>query len=253
MITIPTSELLGLLSDAIPFANPDDDLPLLNSVRVEWDGRRLHAQATDRYRVAWSQWDQEDMFTQWGGVDDGWVALVPLAAAKGLVKNYRLPAKEAVRCPLTVELDWTKLTVKRSGATGHDELTTTIDGLPPETSTQYPDLRALLANHDTTWPVRGLSFTAKLLADFAKVRPRGSLEMSFTGQKTPVLVSIGERFRGAIMPVRPADPSRSDDDPPPALVAEPRGDEPAEGEPATEVVETEPLFVANPEPGDHQP
>lgn len=259
MITVPTSELLGLLSDVIPFADQNDDLPLLNSVRVEWSGRRLHAQATDRYRVAWSQWDpdddpdedvQEDMFTDWGGMDDAWNVLVPLPAAKSLVKNYKLPAKEAVRCALTVELDWTRLTVKRSGETGHDELTTVIECVPPETSTQFPDLRALLAKHDTTWQVRGLSFTAKLLADFAKVRPRGSLEMRFTGQKTPVLVSIGERFSGAIMPVRPADPSRASDEPAPALVEAPETDEPAES--VAEAVEMEPLFAAGPdlEPND---
>jgi hypothetical protein len=78
VITISTASCWACFSDVVPFADQDDDLPLLNAVRVEWDGRRLHAQATDRYRVAWSQWDpdddpdedvQEDMFTQWGGPD----------------------------------------------------------------------------------------------------------------------------------------------------------------------------------------
>jgi hypothetical protein len=34
------------------------------------------------------------------------------------------------------------------------------------------------------------------------VRPRGPLELKFTGDRTPVLVTIGERFVGAISPVR---------------------------------------------------
>jgi hypothetical protein len=71
----------------------------------------------------------------------------------------------------------------------------------------------------------------------------------FTGQKTPVLVSIGERFSGAIMPVRPADPSRADEEPTPVLVEAPEVDELDDGEPATEAV-TEPLFDAGSESED---
>jgi hypothetical protein len=68
-----------------------------------------------------------------------------------------------------------------------------------------PNIRELLADNDTIAPVTGLAFGAKFLADFAKVRPRGPLEMTFTGPQRLVHVAIGKRFTGAIMPTRVGD------------------------------------------------
>jgi hypothetical protein len=60
----------------------------------------------------------------------------------------------------------------------------------------------VLANHDAVTPVKEIAFTAKWLADFAKVRPRGPLELGFTGPESLVHVTVGNRFMGAITPVR---------------------------------------------------
>lgn len=231
MITIPTGELTGLLSDVIPFAYPDDDLPMLNGVRMEWDGGRLHAMTTDRYRIGWSQWDpdddpdediQEDMFTRWGGDDDACNIVISLADAKALVKNFKLPVREAVACPLTLDFGWERLTVARAASTGYSALSNSVEAAG-EVTNEYPDLRQILANQDALLSVRGVNFTPKLLADFAKVRPRGSMEMRFTGPKSLVHVSIGERFVGAIMPVRPASPPAEQEAP---KKPEPNPDEP---------------------------
>lgn len=204
-ITIPTGDLVGILSDAIPFACPDDDYPTIHAVRLEWSGTTLHALATDRYRIGWSAWDpdddpveerQEDLFTAWGGADDPWQATITLDDAKHLVKTYKLAGKGVYYVPLTVEPTPRGVRVQRSKDTGHSAISTVVEDL----FVPYPNLRELLAHNDTVAPVTGGSFNAKYLADFAKVRPRGPLHMQFTDGRF-VHLSIGDRFVGAIMAV----------------------------------------------------
>lgn len=209
MITIPTGDFVGLLADVIPFAGTDDDIPTINCVRLEWSGTRLDALATDRYRIAISQWEpgdvgedeaiQDDLFSEWGSGDDPWRTTIDLNDAKELVKVFKLGEKE-YSVPLTVDYEFgrARFTVKRAKETGHSAITIVLE----TTEVEFPDVRALLAKNDTLEPVTSLGFTARLLADFGKVRPRGPLELSFTGEQGLTLVAIGERFHGAIMPVR---------------------------------------------------
>jgi hypothetical protein len=208
-ITIPTRDLCGIIADAIPFALPDDDLPALAAVRVEWDATRLHAMATDGYRVGWSTWDpddappadeQPDLFTEPGGADDPWHAYLPVADARALVAAYKLPPKEA-GCPLSVGMLDGLFTVARVRESGHPALTMTIAGV---TGIEPPDIRALLAGHTAVEPVKEIAYTGRWLADFgAKVRQTGPLRLTFCDRIT--LVNIGERFTGAIVPVRDGD------------------------------------------------
>lgn len=206
MILVPTGELTGVLGDVVPFACPDNDLPSLNCVRLEWDGTMLHALATDRFRIAWSGWhpddqpdqdSQDDLFTTWGGADEPWQATICLDDAKELVKVFKLPTKEQ-RVPLTLSLDREQVTVRRDRDTGYTALRLDI----PDKLAEFPDVRKLLSDSDKVEPVTGLKFNAKYLADFSKVRPRSPLELSFTGTAGLAHVSIGKRFTGAIMPVR---------------------------------------------------
>ncbi len=202
---IPTGDLTGILADVIPFASPDDDLPMDNAVQLSWEAGMLHARATDRYRMACSGWHpddeplgefQDDLFTKWGGGDDPWRAVLPLADAKAVVSAYKLGAKEQW-VPLTVECDGTQVKVVRSRDAGYSAITMVVQSLVGEA----PDIPKMLANHDRIIPVAGLAYTAKWLADFAKVRPRGPLELTFTGATKATLVTIGSRFTGAITPV----------------------------------------------------
>lgn len=211
MITIATADLVGILADCVPFASPDDELPGINSVRLDWDGKRLHAMSTDRYRVAISTWDpddgpehdaQDDLFTSWGSGDDAWSAVLQLDDAKDLIKVFKLGPKEG-QTPLTVDYDVpnARLKVARSRDTGYSALTAVM----PAQLVEFPNVRGQLAKHDVVEAVRGLSYQAKYLADFAKVRQRGALEFTFTGVTGLTHVAIGKRFVGAIMPVRTAD------------------------------------------------
>lgn len=212
-VTIPTGDLCGILADTIPFALPGDDLPILNSVRLEWDGEQLHAMATDRYHIGWSTWrpddqpdtdgdQQDDLFTEWGSGDNPWHLYIPLADAKDIVSNYKLPPKER-GAALTVGHDWAasgqQLTVDRSRLTGHSALRMVVAGAVGD---DFPDLRKLLADASTARPVKDIGFTPRYLADFAKVRPRGPLRMTFTGEGKLVHVTIGDRFVGAIQSVK---------------------------------------------------
>jgi len=215
-ITIPTGDLVGILSDAIPFAFPDDILPELHCVRLEWDGETLHTLATDRYRVGWSQWTpgdidpddaaQDDLFTEWGSGDEPWATSIGLADAKELVKVFKLGPKEA-NTPIVVdhfaEHDRTK--VIRSRETGHSAITVVADGLG--LTFPFPDVRAQLAKADRVKATRKAVYRADYLADFAKVRARGPMQLTFTGGLTHV--AIGKRFVGAIMPQRDDEPIRS--------------------------------------------
>lgn len=207
MITIPTAELVGLLSDTIPFAHPDKNEDVLRSVRIDWDGRMLHATATDRARIGWARWHpddapdvdyQDDLFVDLGGHDTPWTAVIGLDDAKDAVKMFKLPAKEG-HAPLTVDLQRGQLRVSRSRDTGHSAITHVMRDA---TIGDYPDSRTAFDDLPGLDFVDRLAFTAAYLADFAKVRPRGPLAMRFAGPDRLVHVQIGERFSGLIMPVR---------------------------------------------------
>lgn len=210
-VTIPTSELVGLLGDAAPFASQDEELPMLNVVRLEWDGSQLHTMSTDQFRIAWSTWDPDDdpdsprqdsLFTEWGGDDDPWHVYVRLSDVKDIVSAYKLPAKQG-GTPLALErwvdAEGVHLTIERSSLTGHSSITMVVRAVAVDPE---PDLRGLLARADTITAVQSLAYTAGLLADFARVRQRGPLRLTFTGKTKLTLVEIGQRFVGAIQPVK---------------------------------------------------
>lgn len=209
MLTIPTAELVGLLSDVIPFAHTDKDLPDVNSVLLEWDGDRLHAQATDQYSAGWCTWDpdddqpggdndgpvQDDLFTEWGSDDLRWRVLITLADAAEAVKVFKLPAKEG-RTPLHVAVEYNRLTIKRGKETGHSAITCAYQ---TRLHHAVPDLEAaFVVFHTRVEPTRAVLFDAQRLAAFAKVRPHAPLELLAAGAGGTAVVHIGSRFTGAI-------------------------------------------------------
>lgn len=208
-ITVPTGDLTGILADVIPFAGTDKDFPTLNVVRLEWDGRMLHALATDRYQIGTSAWHpdddppgeaQDDLFTEWGGADEPWVATVALDDAKDLVAAYKLGPKER-QVPLTVDanIPCREIKVVRSRDTGHSAITMVVR----DQFSEFPDVRAFLVETAAVpEAVETINLDARRLANFAKVRQFGPIEMTFGGPKRPTRVAIGNRFVGAVMPVR---------------------------------------------------
>lgn len=208
MITIPTAEFVGLISDVQNFAFPKDDLPDLNVVRIEWDGDMLHTAATDSMRCARSSWHPDDdpanakatqgaMFTVYGGADERWVVFAALADAKELVKIYKLSDKEG-QIPLTLDYEDGRLRVRRSRDTGHSAITTLVESRMVE----FPDLRKMLDVAPELQGVEEIHYVGRHLADFGTVRQRGAMRMSFCGLRNATRVTIGERFVGTIRPER---------------------------------------------------
>ncbi len=210
MITIPTVELVGLLSDVIPMAGKDTDELDLNCVRLSWDGEKLHAQATNRHITGWSTWDpddspaqdhQGDLLNQWGGTDAPWAATIALADATHLVKTYKLGGKRWF-VPLTIECTDAGVRIVRSKDHGHSVISTVVK----DRFVEFPRVDELLAETNVagkTANASALSFNPKHLAAFGKVREHGDgkVDLRFTGPAGLVHVYIGTRFRGGIQPV----------------------------------------------------
>lgn len=205
-ITIPTAELVGLLVDTTPFAFPEDELPSINAVQLHWDGQQLHALATDRYRIAVSTYDQDDppiedsqdaLGVLWGGADEPWQISIPLHSAEHLIKVFKLPKKRG-QVPVVLDNIDGRLKLRRDREPGVDAITVTVDGLMEP----FPNVRALLSTCDVAAKTTSIAYNPLFLADFARVRQRGPIEMTFTGDTSPTLVTIGARFEGAIMPIR---------------------------------------------------
>lgn len=212
-ITIPTAEFVGLINDVAPFAFPKDDLPDVNVVRLEWDGDMLHTTATDTMRAARSSWHPDDdphnaknvqdaMFTVYGGADDRWALIAGLADAKELVKIYKLSDKEA-QSPLTLDYDGGRLKVRRSRDTGHQAITTIVEGRMVE----FPDVGKLLDAEPRIEGVEEIHYAGRHLADFGTVRQRGTMRLTFGGPTRATRVTIGDRFLGTIRPERMGDRS----------------------------------------------
>lgn len=209
MITISTGDLTGMLSDVIPFALDADELPHLQCVHLYWDGRMLHAQATDTRRIAWASWHpddeplgkhQDDLFTEFGGADDPWSILLPLAGAAELVKVYKLTWKHQ-RSPLVVDVLDNRCTVVRTSMTGHTAITTVVEARQLEYP--WPDVEGVLASADVIGAATGVAYNSGGLADFAHVRG-DTTHLRFTGPEGQALTHItkGNRFVGALIPVK---------------------------------------------------
>lgn len=216
MITIPTSDLVGVLGDVIHFSDPDEENPITNALRLEWDGDMLHALATDRYVIGCSRWnaddapadEQEALLPKWGGADNPWGITLRRSDAEDIIKNYKLGGKQGY-VPVTLDCFEDRLRIKRNKVAGHSELTQDIDG----SEFEFPNVRALLTATNLPDTIDGIGFDPKKLALFSKVRPRAHMHMTFTGTNKPTHVSIGERFTGAIMPFREKEEETTKDTP----------------------------------------
>jgi hypothetical protein len=223
-IRIPTRDLVGILSDAIPFAATDKDDVVRRSVRIAWDGETLSAQATDGRHFAWSTWHPDDeipeeaagdlvdspgLVDNFGGDDtDAWSCVIALDDAKTLVKDYRLPPKQGLT-PLSVEGRPHALTVRRDKDTGLSAKTTRIEALALDQQAGFPDMAKLLRQRAVSAPVtHRIAFSAERLAHFGKVRAVDSMELELTEEveltecAAMAVVRIGERFVGGIVPVK---------------------------------------------------
>lgn len=238
MITIPTTELIGGLTDVLPtISNPKSELA---GVKIAWDGDALHFTVYDVLSGATVQWvpgegsesesDEDDETADdvnWGGDDAPWATWISLAQAKEILKLFTLPAK-LWRFPVTLKcsLSGDRLTVERTDSPKGERLLS-LPGYP-EMLRKMPDVRGVAGSFSETTPTAYLRFAGPRLAALGAVRYHGAMVLTHgADDDAPVCVTMGSRFVGFIYQtqaksVRPysflrdgsglhAGPARSDD------------------------------------------
>lgn len=215
MLTIPTSELIGLLTDVLGFT------PVVNSdprrgVLIEWDGEALHASAYDVLSAGRSSWTPGDGMEgtltdtdapvsaeTFGGEDPAWKAFVTFDDVKAITTTFKVAAK-LWWIPLTVKISPTgsKLTVERSGEFGKPAALVTVK-VDRDVTDKFPSVyRAwrYLQDSEVEDPIGSVSFSPYRLAAFGTVRSHGTLLLEFAGEEGAVAASMGNRFVGFIFP-----------------------------------------------------
>lgn len=253
MITMSTMELRGMLADVIPFASTADDDPAFNCIRLEWDGEKLIAQASDRFRMAQLTWtadeetydddaDSEALIALYGA-EDGLPAFkvrIGLADAQNVVRAFTLkgPKKQFAPVGIVIETEsvsdntytvrftraaggdaWTALTFKAAARGASRAYSDDIpEGDLTTVLTEYRDIAESLAkvpeNQFTEAHIPRVAFTAKLIAGWAKARDHGPVEMSFTGADRTIWWKMGHRYEGTIQPIRANKPKPAAEDVP---------------------------------------
>ncbi|MEU3452125.1 hypothetical protein ABZ671_00580 [Micromonospora sp. NPDC006766] len=211
-VFVPSGDFTGLLADVIPLAGQDKEIPETFAVRVQWDGEQLHAMATDDTRMGVSSWhpddlpeaaEQEGVFARRGGQCRPWSVVIGLPDAALMAKTFKVSEKNWW-VPLALDYvegitDTAKLRVARNTDCGMPGLSMTVLDRPVD----LPDVRKLLDVVPPEREVSRIKFNGELLAGFGQVRQRGGgLEFTFSGPDSMTLVTVGERFRGGIQPVR---------------------------------------------------
>jgi len=182
-----------VIAAVLPHASGDTTLPTLNSIRIELDGHRFLAMATDRYslgvcRADLKTWDEKAKRAK------PVTAQLPPSDLKRLFTFLR-PTR-------TVPADWT-LTA--------DALTVVADGnsltIHAAEGENYPKWRSLFDSVVKTDAAPGtdMAFTPRVVDHFhksAKALGHVSMRWRFTTPLKPVIVEIGEDFVGMLMPCR---------------------------------------------------
>jgi hypothetical protein len=217
MLTIPTSELIGLLTDVLGFVPVVKDDPR-HGVLIEWDGDALHASAYDVLSAGRSTWtpgeglegtteiDENDTIRpNWGGDDPAWKAFVSLDDVKDIVKTFKV-ANKLWWLPLSVKISPTggKLTVERAGDFGKPAALVTV-AVDHDVTAKFPDVRKAFEGMYDEWhalddTIDTITFSPYRLAAFGTVRSHGTLVLRFAGEQGAVSASMGSRFIGFIFP-----------------------------------------------------
>jgi hypothetical protein len=209
---IPTADLIGTIGDAKVFISSDKEDVERRCVHLHWTGDLWHASAIDGIRAAVSSWSPDDQPEKdvqgelgfvWGG-GDPFEIILSIDDAEHLLAAAK-PVKGLEYVPLVLDCDGFQLTVKRAKQTRLPGFTLGYDGM----AHAFPDVRAILVEAMAkAEPVKEMWFNLKYLATFAEVRQRGGpAKYTFAGPNHLAVMEIGQRFVGAIMPVRIGDDS----------------------------------------------
>jgi hypothetical protein len=214
VITIPTTELIGGISDVLPIIlDPKSDLA---GLVVEWDGESLHFTAYDVFAAATVAWtpgegaERDDQIQtessdsgyepEWGGDDAPWRTWIWLDSAKEILKLFKLPAK-LWRFPVTLKCSPTgdRLILERTDSPRGDRLLT-VPADPDKARREIPDVRAIALGLKNTDASVCQSYFHSRLGAFGTARAHGTLTMFFGSENEPTAIMMGSRYRGFIYP-----------------------------------------------------
>lgn len=190
---IDANELLAATSSILVFASTDDYIPSICNVSFHVRPGCLYLSATDRYclgqlRVRFETRVRADF-------------IVPRGEITRMARYFR-PVKKA-KTTLKFEIGDT-LTIEESG---------TIPGLPGVRASfklydgTLPNTDKLLGAVELAADPYVAGYNPQYMARFAKVQKRftDTVRVTPTGFNKPTYVTIGDYFRGLIMPVRESD------------------------------------------------
>lgn len=213
MITIPTSELIGLITDVAGFAPASKDA-LNHGILLEWDGEALHAAAFDVLSAGRSTWVPEEgeegfeegeagddvIGAEWGSNLDHeqWKVFIDAADAKEIAKVFKLPTKHRLT-PVTVKVNaYNSLIVERSRETGHSQLHAMFR-TDDDQAARFPDVDGIAHEAaDHTSDTAALTFSPSRLAAFGAVRSFNFMQITAGAEGYASCVMIGNRFTGFI-------------------------------------------------------
>jgi hypothetical protein len=214
LATMWASELHRVLSDAAVFASHDETIPALCMVHVEFDGTRMLAVATDRFRLGVSKAD----FDKQGLDNQPEYAVATFNLALRDVVQLIMLSKTSKRNQRS-RFVWVNSALAPSAE--YDTGTVTFkfsDGASLEVTpqdTEFPKWRQLFPETGTQVPRDATAFTAEYLASFGKVNGGDSQRLVMYShdnvhgydKKTekhqkPTTFTIGDNFVGLLMPVR---------------------------------------------------
>lgn len=207
VVVVPAAVLRELAAVTVA-AGKDDTPPTLTGVRIEWEPGVIRMVATDRFRLAVTEWRGESVKDAVAGS-----ALVPAKELAAYVKGLPKPSRGFPDFPVTLTLD----VIENSHSTSHAVTFTCttydgqqvrrvvgLDGDFPKWALLFPDERELAASEG----VSTVAYNPHYLADLAKMpqdRKADPVRISFTTPHRPA-VCQGEgshvQWRYLLMPVR---------------------------------------------------
>lgn len=225
MITIPTHELIGMISDMLPFVDTDKDSIATHCVRIEQSDDTLTMLATNRAQVFRVTWSSENDGHNWGAGSNFSVRISP-TDAKAIVSAFKLGQKldyAVLRVSariMSVEDNTYRLEIWRGAEEDMwSALTMHVTGrgtpIADNGDAPEPDIHGLInsAAGDDRPEVMlaGLTWSPKLLANLGKVERHGAVRIAHRSSRdgAPVYVKA-ERLDGIMFPVKELSGERVD-------------------------------------------
>jgi DNA polymerase III sliding clamp (beta) subunit (PCNA family) len=207
VVVVPAAVLRELVSVTVA-AGKDDSPPTLTGVRIEWEPGLIRMVATDRFRLAVTEWRDESVADAVAGS-----ALVPAKELAAYVKGLPKPSRGFPDFPVTLTLD----VIENGHSRGHAVTFTCttydgqqvrrvvgLDGEFPKWAPLFPDEGTLAASEGVCM----VAYNPHYLADLAKMpqdRKGDPVRMSFTTPNRPA-VCQGKgshvEWKYLLMPVR---------------------------------------------------